>query len=81
MNEYDSKGSLDQPAVYCIKVQGRLDEHWSEWFDGLAVSYDEHDDTLLTGPVADQAVLHGLLNKVRDMGLVLLLVQRVADQE
>jgi len=77
MNEYDSTKSLDQPATYCIKLQGRLDEHWSEWFDNLTMTYDERDDTLLTGPVIDQAALHGLLNKVRDMGLVLLLVKRL----
>lgn len=81
MKECDQEGSLDQPATYYIKVRGHLDEHWSEWFDGLTITYDERDDTLLTGRVADQAVLHGLLNKVRDMGLPLLLVKRLNGEE
>jgi hypothetical protein len=72
--------NLDQPTTYRIKVQGHLDEHWSEWFDGMAVTHDEHDDTVLTGQVADQSALYGLLNKMRDIGLPLLLVERVQDE-
>ena len=64
----------DTETVYQIKVKGRLDEHWSEWFDDLTVSYDDQDDTLLTGPVIDQAALHGLLKKVGDLGLRLISV-------
>jgi hypothetical protein len=69
----------DRPAVYQIRVKGRLDRKWSEWFDGFAiVAHPQgNDETLLTGPVADQAALHGLLLKIRDLGLPLLSVQRV----
>jgi hypothetical protein len=61
---------------YEIRVRGVLDSGWSAWFDGLQVSSDERGQTLITGPVADQAALHGLLAKVRDLGLELLSVRR-----
>ena len=57
-----------------IKVKGRIDQHWSEWFDGLNLTYTDRDETILTGPVADQAALYGLISKLRDLGLTLLLV-------
>lgn len=57
-----------------IRVQGRLDQRWASWFDGLTISHDGDGTTLLQGPVADQAALHGLLQKVRDMGLPLISV-------
>lgn len=57
-----------------IRVQGQIDEHWSEWFEGLTVAHTEQGETVLTGFVADQAALHGLLSKVRDLGLSLLSV-------
>ena len=64
--------------VYAIKVKGHLDsDRWAEWFDGMAVGLGEKGETTLTGPVADQAALHGLLAKVRDLGLVLISVNRV----
>lgn len=71
---------LDDPQTYQIKVQGRLDEHWSQWLGGLTITYDELENTLLTGQVADQPALYGLLNKLRDIGLPLLLVQRIAQE-
>ena len=71
------KQPFGTPTVYQIKIKGHLDEHWSDWFDDLTVTYDEHDDTLLTGPVTDQAALHGLLKKVRDLGLRLISVNPV----
>jgi hypothetical protein len=70
---------LDQPATYTIKVQGRLDASWSAWFDDLTVTVASGDGgpaiTTLTGPVIDQVALHGLLARIRDLGLPLLLVQ------
>ena len=69
--------SMHYAATYQIKVQGHLDEHWSKWFDGLAVTYDKQDNTLLTGQVCDQVALHGLLKKVRDLGLPLISVNLV----
>ena len=64
-------------AIYRIKVAGHLDLCWSEWFDGMTISPQEGGDTLLTGAVRDQAALHGLLVRIRDMGLLLLLVEHL----
>jgi hypothetical protein len=61
---------------YEIRVRGVLGSGWSAWFDGLQVTSDEHGQTIIAGPVADQAALHGLLAKVRDLGLELLGVRR-----
>ncbi len=66
---------------YEIRVKGRLDQSWSEWFNGLTISYDTDDSTLLRGPLTDEAALHGMLNKVRDLALPLLAVNRVEISE
>jgi hypothetical protein len=63
-------------SVYEIRVQGRLDQRWSAWFDGLTISYDG-SNTVLRGPLTDEAALHGVLIKVRDLALPLLAVNRV----
>ena len=67
---------IDQPAMYQIKVQGRLDEDWSDWLSGMTLTAECQKDgptiTTLTGTVPDQAALHGLLNRIRDLGLPLL---------
>jgi hypothetical protein len=63
---------------YEIRVKGVLDSRWSAWFDGLQVSSDDGDVTTIAGKVRDQAALHGLLAKVRDLGLELLAVDRSA---
>jgi hypothetical protein len=65
---------------YEIRIRGHLDDRWSEWFEGLTITL-EVNDTLLTGPVVDQAALHGLLKKVRDLGLLLVSVNRVSVDE
>ncbi|MFC2030094.1 hypothetical protein ACFLWA_05130 [Chloroflexota bacterium] len=70
---------FDQQGVYHIGVKARLDPKWSDWFDGLAITPQAGDETLLAGPVADQAALHGLLAKIRDLGLPLLFIKRVED--
>jgi hypothetical protein len=70
----------ESPALYRIRVKGRLDGTWSDWFDHLALSinYDGGASiTTLFGPVRDQSALHGLLARIRDLGLTLLLVERV----
>ena len=67
---------FDKPGIYRIKVKGNLDQRWSDWFDGFTITPQARDETLLAGPVADQAALHGLLSKIRDLGLPLLLVKR-----
>jgi hypothetical protein len=60
--------------VYEIRLKGHLEARWAKWFDGLAITLEEDGNTLLSGPVADQAALHGLLKKIRDAGLPLLSV-------
>ena len=72
---------LDKPGIYHIRVQGELDAHWSDWFDGLAITPQAGGETQLSGRVADQAALHGLLAKIRDLGLPLLSVRRVGSTE
>jgi hypothetical protein len=62
------------PAGYVLRVSGHLDPHWSQWFAGLALAHEADGTTTLTGPVADQAALHGILSRVRDLGVVLISV-------
>jgi hypothetical protein len=69
------------PIVYEIRVEGRLTDQWSDWFEGLTITLGNDDETLLTGPVIDQAALYGLLKKVRDFGMPLISVQRVPFHE
>jgi hypothetical protein len=66
-----------QPGHYVIRIQERLAPRWSRWFEGLAMSYTESGETVLCGPIADQAALHGILAKVRDLNLTLLAVYRI----
>ena len=66
---------------YEIRVQGHLDQRWSAWFDGLTMTYDSDDNTVLRGPLVDEAALHGVLIKVRDLALPLLAVNRIAANE
>ncbi len=62
------------PRRYELRIEGHLDQHWSTWFDGLAIVHQEDGTTVLRGVVTDQAELHGLLAKVRDLGATLLSV-------
>ena len=64
------------PTDYRIRLKGRLDPEWSDWFEQMKIS-TEGDETILTGPVADQAALHGLLIRIRDLNLTLLSVERI----
>ena len=66
-----------------IRVKGQLDQHWSDWFEGLTITHNDQNETILTGPVVDQAALHGLLAKLRDLRLPIVSVNlsEVADQE
>lgn len=67
----------ESTIFYRIRVKGRLDKRWSDWFNGFTITYPAEDETLLDGRVADQAALHGLLAKIRDLGLSLLSINRV----
>jgi len=76
-NKLDPKSDPRQFVVHQIRIKGHLGSEWADWFGGLTVTLEEGGDTLLTGPVADQAALHGLLRKVRDLGMPLISVNRV----
>ena len=67
-----------EPGLYEIRIKGHLADRWANWFGSMTITLEENGDTLLTGPVVDQAALHGLLRKVRDLGMPLLSVNRVA---
>lgn len=62
------------PEYYEIKIKGHLDQHWSDWFAGMKLTYLEGDETLLSGPLPDQAALHGLLERIRDLNMTLISV-------
>jgi hypothetical protein len=68
---------FDKPGVYQVRVKGTFDERWSDWFDGFTIVPQSDNQTLLTGSVTDQIALHGLLSKIRDLGLPLLSVVRI----
>jgi hypothetical protein len=81
MRDWPADLGLDQPAAYRIVVEGRLDESWSEWFGGLEISVESSCGawarTTLRGIVSDQASLHGILERIRDLGLPLVSVARI----
>ncbi len=68
-------------TYYHIRVKGHLDSHWSAWFDGLTISNEENGEAVLHGSLPDQAALHGVLIKIRDLGLPLLAITTVATDE
>lgn len=67
----------EQTTIYQIRIKGHLGCQWSDWFGGMNITLLDDDETLLTGPVVDQAALHGVLRKVRDLGMPLISVSRV----
>ncbi len=62
----------DLPMIYQIRIKGHLGPRWADWFGGMTITLEDNGDTLLTGPVEDQSALHGLLRKVRDLGMPLI---------
>jgi hypothetical protein len=68
---------FSQPTIYQIRVKSHLGPEWTDWFEGLTITLEENGNTLLTGPVPDQAALYGLLKKVRDLGILLVSVNPV----
>jgi len=78
---FNSEIDPGQPMVYQIRIKGHLGRQWTDWFGGLTITLEDNGETLLTGPVIDQAALHGLLKKVRDVGMPLLSVIEVQFNE
>ena len=76
-NERSPQRDPNEPMVYQIRVTGHLGPQWADWFEGLSITLQDSGETLLSGTVIDQAALHGLLRKVRDLGLPLLSVIRL----
>jgi hypothetical protein len=70
-NEINSESEKAQSLVYQIRIKGHLGREWTDWFEGLTITLEDNGETLLTGPVVDQAALHGVLKKVRDVGMPL----------
>ena len=77
----DQKPDSNQSIIYEIKIEGHLGLQWKDWFDGMTMALDENGETVLTGPVTDQSALHGLLKKVRDLGMPLISVNRIYPEQ
>lgn len=74
---HESTDEQHEPDRYEIRIKGHLEQRWADWFNGLTITREANGETVLAGPVVDQAALHGLLRKVRDLGLPLVSVNQV----
>ena len=72
---------MDTQTVYKIHIEGHLSSSWSSWFEGMDIRHQDNGDTVLYGPVVDQAALHGILMRIRDLGLPLVSVKRIEKGE
>lgn len=84
--ESNPRSSQDHGGIYEIKINGLLDDHWQQWFEGMTLKRQENvergqDYTLIIGPIADQPALHGLLAKIRDLNLTLISVRKIASTD
>ncbi|HEU0000120.1 MAG TPA: hypothetical protein VFQ36_04440 [Ktedonobacteraceae bacterium] len=74
---FNAEMNSGQPVIYQIRIKGHLGRQWTDWFEGLTITLEDNGETLLTGPVVDQAALHGLLKKVRDLAMPLISISPV----
>ena len=81
LSKFNSEIDPDQPMVYQIRIKGHLGCQWADWFEGLTIILEDSGETLLTGPLVDQAALYGVLRKVRDVGMPLLSVVCVSPDQ
>lgn len=81
MKDQERDSATGETEVYQIRVKGHINSGWSEWFCGLAISLEKDGTTLLTGPVADQPALHGILARIRDLGMHLLSVRQMGTNQ
>ena len=77
MQAFQKEDMKNDPMSYQIRIEGQLGQQWADWFEGFSVTREQAGTTLLTGPVIDQSELHGLLKKVRDLGMPLISVNRI----
>jgi hypothetical protein len=77
-SEQKSEQNPDQPNIFQIRIQGHLSQQWQDWFEGLRITLEADGNTLLSGPVVDQSALHGILKKIRDLGIPLVSVNSIS---
>lgn len=80
-DNHQTQTKTNEEMIYQIRLQGHLGRQWTVWFEGMSITLEDNGDTLITGPVADQSALHGLLKKVRDLGMPLLSVTSVKSDQ
>ena len=80
-DNHQTQAKSNEAMMYQLRLQGHLGLQWTAWFEGMTITLEDNGDTLITGPVADQSALHGLLKKVRDLGMPLLSVTSVESDQ
>jgi hypothetical protein len=77
LKDGEPNNEMNQPKIFQIRIKGHLGRRWANWFEGMSITLEDNGDTLITGPVVDQAALFGLVKKVRDLGLPLISINRL----